>query len=58
MENDYLQMQAEIVCKDGGLRAMYHRMTGRIVHPERISNFGNLVEYINSLFSNPNPTQE
>lgn len=42
-----------ISAEEPDLRAMYHRMTGRIVHPERIANFGDLVRYINKLFSQP-----
>lgn len=40
-----------------GLRAMFHRMTGRIAHPERIRNFSVLINYINNLFSQPTPPE-
>lgn len=44
-----------ISSNDAELRAMYHRMTGRIIHTERIRNFDRLVEYINSLFTQSIP---
>lgn len=36
---------------DVELRDMFHRMTGRIAHPEKIPNFGKLLEIINNLFT-------
>lgn len=32
------------------LRAVFHRLTGRIAHPERISNFNELTTFIDSIF--------
>lgn len=37
--------------RDAELMGMYHRMAGRIAHPERIRNFNALLEYIDSLFA-------
>lgn len=46
-----------ISTQEDRLRDMYHRMTGRIAHIERISNFDRLEDYIDRLFTNPNNTQ-
>lgn len=41
---------------DAGLRAMYHRMTGRIENSNRISNFGRLIDIIDTLFTHTEQT--
>lgn len=47
-----------IASEDAELRAMYHRMTGRILHPEKIGNFDRLIAHIDKLFSHPANTPQ
>lgn len=54
-----LLVESDIISsEDTDLRAMYHRMTGRILHPERIQNFNGLIAYIDRLFSHPANTPQ